>query len=263
MKAISRSLSNSSLSSSWCPKGCLCEKRTSLAVTINHRASCGLCNPNFVYILTFEWFEGYWLPSVFERRAFRIYVLLIRTYNFFFFFQSKDLRKWRPICIISVQMLLCPNFQVGMCILETRFFFFFLLNLPDKVLLINKIFPLVPPMVDERENWISEELILVKMDIIPHLLTDLWSANISIDISSWLFHPFLENIRESVKCQFVGKLFVYTHSERFYFLDRIVTAVSVYQFDIAFSNEIQSKFWTSSGKCGDLCPDSTAKQTWM
>lgn len=71
-------------------------------------------------------------------------------------------------------MLLCPNFQVGMCILETRFFFFFfLLNLPDKVLLINKIFPLVPPMVDERENWISEELILVKMDIIPRLLTDL------------------------------------------------------------------------------------------
>lgn len=110
-------------------------------------------------------------------------------------------------------------------------------------------------MVDERENWISEELILVEMDIIPRLLTDLWFANISIDISSWLFHPFLENIRKSVKCQFVGKLFFYTHSERFYFLDKIVTAVSVYRFDIAFSNEMQSKFWTSSGKCGDFCPD--------
>lgn len=131
---------------------------------------------------------------------------------------------------------------------------FFLLSLPDKVLLINKILLLVPPKVDERENWISEQLMLVKMDIVPCLLTDLWSANISIDISSWLFHPFLENIRESVKCQFVGKLFIYTHSERFYFLDKTVTAVSVYQFDIAFSNEIQSKFWTS-GKCGDFCPD--------
>lgn len=50
---------------------------------------------------------------------------------------------------------------------------FSLLSLPHKILLIYKIFLLVPPMVDERENWISEELMLVNMDIIPCLLTKL------------------------------------------------------------------------------------------
>lgn len=66
-------------------------------------------------------------------------------------------------------------------------------------------------MADERENWISEELVLVNMNIIPCLFTQLWSANISIDISSWLFHPFLENIREfSVKASLLAScLFIH------------------------------------------------------
>lgn len=47
----------------------------------------------------------------------------------------------------------------------------FLLNLSDNILLINKIFPLVLPMVAESDNWISEELVLIIINIISYLFT--------------------------------------------------------------------------------------------
>lgn len=86
----------------------------------------------------------------------------------------------------------------------------FLLNLSDNFSFINQVFLLVLPMVGERDNWISVELVLINMSTIYRLLTQLWSVSISIEISSQLFYLFLENTRESsVKYYFVGKLFVY------------------------------------------------------
>lgn len=45
---------------------------------------------------------------------------------------------------------------------------FFLLSFPDKILFINKIFLFVPPMLDERENWISEELMLTWISFLAY-----------------------------------------------------------------------------------------------
>lgn len=48
---------------------------------------------------------------------------------------------------------------------------FFLLNASDNILFINKIFLLVLPVVDERDNWISEELVQINTNIISCLFS--------------------------------------------------------------------------------------------
>lgn len=66
-----------------------------------------------------------------------------------------------------------PPFLCGCCFAQTfksvsifqRHENIVLPNFPDNILFVYKIFLLVLPVVDERDNWIAAELVLLNMNI--------------------------------------------------------------------------------------------------
>lgn len=138
----------------------------------------------FVYILTFEWNRKSKLDSAKDCHRFLKYDFLerVRDVKFMyslswpriFFWPIKD----KDVSVQKAETRLHHSYvdaAFSELLNQYPFFryikMFFLLNASDNILFINKIFLLVLPVVDERDNWISEELVQINTNIISCLFS--------------------------------------------------------------------------------------------